>query len=122
SEIITKIRKKSNVFKKYKRTGLPSYFLEFKNLRRDVKREIDVAFRDYILKVQENLVGDPKKFWSFFRSEKCLTALYFSLVRSRLEYGSIIWSPYYVTYTNSIESVQRKFLKYLCFKEDGIYP
>jgi hypothetical protein len=65
SAIITKIRKKSNVFKKYKRTGLPSYFLEFKNLRRDVKREIDVAFRDYISKVQENLVGDPKKFWSF---------------------------------------------------------
>jgi hypothetical protein len=70
SEIITKIRKKSNVFKKYKRTGLPSYFLEFKNLRRDVKREIDVAFRDYILKVQENLVGDPKKFWSFVNNRK----------------------------------------------------
>jgi hypothetical protein len=70
SAIITKIRKKSNVFKKYKRTGLPSYFLEFKNLRRDVKREIDVAFRDYILKVQENLVGDPKKFWSFVNTRK----------------------------------------------------
>jgi hypothetical protein len=25
-------------------------------------------------------------------------------------------------YINSIESVQRKFLKYLSFKEDGIYP
>jgi hypothetical protein len=52
-----------------------------------------------------------------FRSVKCLTTLYFSLVRSRLEYGSIIWSPYYVTYIKSIESVQRKFLKYLSFKE-----
>jgi hypothetical protein len=70
SAIIAKIRKKSNVFKKYKRTGLPSYFLEFKNLRRDVKREIDVAFRDYISKVQENLVGDPKKFWSFVNNRK----------------------------------------------------
>jgi hypothetical protein len=28
----------------------------------------------------------------------------------------------YVTYTNSIEFVQRKFLKYLSFKEDGTYP
>jgi hypothetical protein len=62
--IIVKIRKKSNFFKKYKRTGLPSYFIEFKNLRRDVKREIDVAFRDYISKVQENLVRGPKNFWS----------------------------------------------------------
>jgi hypothetical protein len=35
---------------------------------------------------------------------------------------SIIWSPYYVTCTNFIESVQRKFLKYLSFKEDGTYP
>jgi hypothetical protein len=43
-----------------------------------------------------------------FRSVKCLTTFNFSLVRSRLEYGSIIWSPYYVTYTNSIEFVQRK--------------
>jgi hypothetical protein len=57
-----------------------------------------------------------------FRSAKCLTTLYFSLVGSRLEYGSIIWSPYYATYINSIESVQRNFLKYLSFKEDGIYP
>jgi ribonuclease P/MRP protein subunit RPP40 len=57
-----------------------------------------------------------------FRSVKCLTTFNFSLVRSRLEYGSIIWSPYYATYINSIESVQRKFLKYLSFKEDGIYP
>jgi hypothetical protein len=70
SAIITKTRKKSNVFKKYRRTGLPSYFLGFKNLRRDVKREIDVAFRDYISKVQENLVGDPKKFWSFVNNRK----------------------------------------------------
>jgi hypothetical protein len=68
------------------------------------------------------LLGFLFRSWNEFRSEKCLTALYFSLVRSRLEYGSIIWSPYYVTYTNSIESVQRKFLKYLCFKEDGTYP
>jgi hypothetical protein len=57
-----------------------------------------------------------------FRSAKWLAMLYFSLIRSRLEYGSIIWSLYYVTYINSIESVQRKFLKYLSFKEDGIYP
>jgi hypothetical protein len=52
-----------------------------------------------------------------FRSVKCLTTLYFSLVRYRLEYGSIIWSPYYVTYINTVESVQRKFLKYLYLRK-----
>jgi hypothetical protein len=70
SAIIAKIRKKSNVFKKYKRTGLPSYFIEFKNLRRDVKREIGATFRNYISKVQEKLVCDPKNFWSFVNNKK----------------------------------------------------
>jgi hypothetical protein len=68
------------------------------------------------------LLGFLFRFCNEFRSVKCLTTLYFSLVRSRLEYGYIIWSPYYVTYINCIEFVQRKFLKYLSFKEDGIYP
>jgi hypothetical protein len=35
-----------------------------------VKREIGVAFRDYISKVQENLVRDPKNFWSFVNNRK----------------------------------------------------
>jgi hypothetical protein len=71
SAIIAKIRKKKSIFfKKYKRTGLPSYFIEFKNLRRDAKPEIGVAFRDYISKVQENLVRDPKNCWSFVNNRK----------------------------------------------------
>jgi hypothetical protein len=56
--------------KKYKRTGLPSYFIEFKNPRRDVKRKIDVAFRDCISKLRENLVRDLKNFWSFVNNRK----------------------------------------------------
>jgi hypothetical protein len=35
-----------------------------------VKREIGVAFRDYISKVQENLVRDPKNFWLFVNKRK----------------------------------------------------
>jgi hypothetical protein len=63
------------------------------------------------------LLGFLFRSWNEFRSEKCLTTLYFSLVRSRLEYGSVIWCPYYVTYTNSSEFVQRKFLKYLSLRK-----
>ena len=43
------------------------------------------------------------------------------MVRSKLEYASLIWSPYYWKYINSIEQVQRVFAKYLFFKLDGEY-
>jgi len=48
--------------------------------------------------------------------------LYTSYVRSILEYASTIWSPYYECYTKSLESVQRKFLKFLFWKKHKKYP
>lgn len=57
-----------------------------------------------------------------FRDINILKILYFCFVRSKLEYGSIIWFPIYQCHIDNIESVQRRFLKYLSFKEDGIYP
>ncbi|VEN35101.1 unnamed protein product [Callosobruchus maculatus] len=51
-----------------------------------------------------------------------LKLLYTSYVRSKLEYGVLIWYPYYVTHISQIERVQRKFLKYLYFKKFGVFP
>jgi hypothetical protein len=48
--------------------------------------------------------------------------LFISYVRSKLEYCAIIWCPYYNTYINQLESIQRKFLKNLAFHCDHIYP
>ena len=48
--------------------------------------------------------------------------LYFAFVRSKLEYASVIWSPGYSIYSALLESVQRRFLKFLAFKTDGTYP
>ena len=42
----------------------------------------------------------------------CLLSLYISLVRSILETSAIIWSPYTDIWTNRIESVQAKFLRF----------
>lgn len=39
--------------------------------------------------------------------------LYNTYVRSILDYGSIIWSPYYDTHINTIEKVQRRFTRVL---------
>lgn len=57
-----------------------------------------------------------------FRNVSTLKVLYNSFIRSKLEYASIVWSPHYKVHIDSIEAVQRKFLKLLSFKLDSVYP
>lgn len=76
-----------------------------------------------------NIVADASRAFGFiirncrdFSNITTLKTLYFSYVRSKVEYASIIWSPYYSCHKSTLERVQRKFLKYLYFKEVGFYP
>ena len=55
-------------------------------------------------------------------SPKVLLKLFNTFVRSRMEYASVIWSPCYEVHVGQLETVLRKFLKYLSFRCDGIYP
>lgn len=48
--------------------------------------------------------------------------LYFAFVRSKIEYGSIVWSPQAQYLTNNIEKVQKKFLRCMFFKKFKYYP
>lgn len=57
-----------------------------------------------------------------FQNLDTLKTLYYTFIRSKLEYASIIWYPYYLNLQLSIERIQRKFLKYLVFKASGTYP
>lgn len=57
-----------------------------------------------------------------FTNINAIKCLYYSLLRSKLEYCSIIWHPYYMNKTKLLEQVQRKFLKFLYFKVNGNYP
>ena len=50
-----------------------------------------------------------------------MRTLYLSLVRSCLEYCSVVWNPWQLCHKSILESVQRKFVKYLCFKTNTLY-
>ena len=47
-----------------------------------------------------------------FRQIHCLKVLYCSLVRSTLEFCSVVWAPFYQNGIQRIEAVQRKFVRY----------
>lgn len=57
-----------------------------------------------------------------FSSIETLQRLYNTLVLPRLEYASIVWCPYHEKYITFLEGVQRRFLKLLAFRIDGVYP
>lgn len=61
-------------------------------------------------------LGFVKRCSKEFTKVKTFKILYCTYVRSNLEYASQIWNPMYATYINRIESIQRKFIRYLCFR------
>ena len=63
-------------------------------------------------------LGMIKRFGKDFKEPYVLKALYCSLVRSTLEYGSVVWMPHYEIHVNRIESVQKQFLLF-CLRNLG---
>jgi hypothetical protein len=60
--------------------------------------------------------------WQHLVDVDTLKLLYFTYVRCRLEYASIVWSPMYSIHISSLERVQRRFLKNGVHMLTGSYP
>lgn len=48
-----------------------------------------------------------------FRNIDAILCLYYTLVRSLLEYGNVIWSPHYKIHMKRIEKIQKRFTRFL---------
>nr|CAI5820706.1 unnamed protein product [Callosobruchus analis] len=57
-----------------------------------------------------------------FTNVDILKILYSSLIRPKLDYGSLVWSPVYNRHVTDIEKVRKRALKLFAFKTDGTYP
>lgn len=83
-------------------------------------KDLDVIFThnlkfskhiEYIVTKSLKILGFILRNSSEFTEQSSFKALYFALIRSILEYGSIIWSPYDNIERDLIKRVQEKFLK-----------
>ncbi|XP_063902404.1 uncharacterized protein LOC135139824, partial [Zophobas morio] len=70
SKIIKLIKKKDSLWKKFKKSGLLSDREEFTQYRKLVKKEIRVAYGNFVAEAESNIKSDPKEFWKFVKLKK----------------------------------------------------
>lgn len=96
----------------------------------NMQRDLGVIFQENMSFTEHitTKIQDAMKVMGFivrnsrnFSVEVCLR-LFDALVLPRIEYGSVIWSPLYNVWIDSIEGVQRRFLKHMYFRRYGHYP
>ena len=56
-----------------------------------------------------------------FKNTESLLVLFYALVRSHLDFVSTIWHPKKKTHIKSLERIQKRFLRFLYFRDFGYY-
>jgi hypothetical protein len=84
-----------------------------------------ITFKDHtteVIRKAKRTLGFIIRNSKNFKNIQTLTVLYFAIVRSNLEFASLIWNPYSATLSEDLEKIQKRFLKYLYFKTFEYYP
>lgn len=93
--------------------------------RKTVKKDLGVKFDNKhsfkahvneITKRSYQMIGFIFRSTQHFKRPSSIIKLYFTYVRSRLEYCSSIWNPHYEKYKDQIEKVQRKFTRMMYYR------
>lgn len=71
---------------------------------------------DYMVSKAFRSLGFVMRTCKPFYDLQCINIVYFAYVRSVLEYASPIWNPIYNVHKKHIESIQKKYTKFLSFK------
>ena len=117
---------------KSKNPVIVDYFIQNQLIQRvSVFRDLGVyfdtalTFKQHISEIATNAfksAGFIMRNCGSFSNIQTLKILFNTLVRSKLEYASTVWSPYKKYQIAVLESVQRRFLKFLYLKKNGRYP
>lgn len=109
-------------FSRKRTPTLFNYTILGKNLTREssvkdlgVMLDSKLSFKthiSYLCSKASKQLGMLFRMTKYFRDVHCLKTLYVSLVRSTLEYGSVVWSPFYHNDIGRIEAIQRKFTRF----------
>jgi len=76
------------------------------------------AHIDYVVSKANRMLGLIKRTCKGLDDPKTLCTLYCSLVRSNLEYCSVVWSPYTKRNIDKLERVQRRATKFILKSDD----
>ena len=122
--VITYTRKQQPVIFDYHVNNIPlSRATEIKDL--GVKFDSSLTFNYHVNELASScfkILGFIFRTCKSFKNINTFKSLFYSLIRSKLEYCCIVWSPFYQADISRIESLQRTFLKYLTFICEGSYP
>ena len=84
-----------------------------------IKFDSTLSFASYIESITlkySSMLGFIIRNTRGFTSINCIKLLYISLIRSKFEYGSLIWNPYNIKYKDLLEGIQKRFFRFLYLK------
>jgi hypothetical protein len=113
-------------FSRKLKPSVPRYLLDKKPLEivqvvRDLGIILDsrltfLPHYEHIVCKANKALGCVKRYGKEFHNLRSLVVLYSTFVRPILEYGSIIWTPFYNVHVDRIEAVQNKFVSFVINK------